>query len=208
MWSLIFVLLNTFKTISKAAEALYKDTGSKFYAFAFPVSDEEDVKERLADLRKKHHDARHHCYAYVLGADKSNYRYNDDGEPGNSAGPPIHGQIVAFDLTNVLVVVVRYFGGTKLGVGGLISAYKTSAKEALKQARIITQVLKLIYEMEYEYDQTGAVKRLLEQHDSEILKEAFGASCLVRFNIPLSSDKSLLSQLELMNLVPKYIKTT
>src|SRR5690606_7725476 len=120
-----------YRTIAQPAEGLYKEKGSKFIALAYPVYTEEEIKDRLAELRKKYYDARHHCYAYMLGADKSRYRANDDGEPNHSAGDPILGQIRSADLSNVLVVVVRYFGGTKLGVSGLITAYKTATADAL-----------------------------------------------------------------------------
>ena len=118
---------DSFLTISGKSEGLYKDRGSKFLSFSFPVSSEEEINQRLDEVRKKYHDARHHCYAWMLQPDQSKSRANDDGEPNHSAGDPILGQIKSFELTNTLVVVIRYFGGTKLGVGGLINAYKTAA---------------------------------------------------------------------------------
>jgi uncharacterized YigZ family protein len=128
---------STIKTILKAGEAIYKEKRSKFLAFAYPVENEAEIKEKIAFLKKKYHDARHHCYAYILGADKSVYRMNDDGEPSGTAGRPIHGQLLSKDITNVLVVVVRYFGGVKLGTGGLRAAYKLAAKEVLEKLQII-----------------------------------------------------------------------
>jgi uncharacterized YigZ family protein len=128
---------NTFNTITAPAKAIFKEKRSKFHAFAYPVENEAEIKEKIAFLKKKYHDARHHCYAYILGADKSAYRMNDDGEPSGTAGRPIHGQILSKDLTNVLVVVVRYFGGVKLGTGGLRVAYKLAAKEVLENALIV-----------------------------------------------------------------------
>ena len=126
-----------FKTISAPAEAIIKEKRSKFLAFAYPVEKEADIKEIIAILKKKYHDASHHCYAYILGTDKSIFRMNDDGEPSGTAGHPIRGQLLSKGLTNVLVVVVRYFGGVKLGTGGLRAAYKLSAKEVLENAVII-----------------------------------------------------------------------
>jgi len=127
----------TIKTLSAPAEAIFKEKRSKFLAFAYPVENETEIKEKIALLKKKYHDARHHCYAYILGADKSTYRMNDDGEPSGTAGRPIHGQLLSKEVTNVLIVVVRYFGGVKLGTGGLRVAYKLAAKEVLENAQII-----------------------------------------------------------------------
>jgi len=127
----------TFRTISAPAEAIYKEKRSKFLAFAYPVINEAEIKEKIAFLKKKYHDARHHCYAYILGADKAIYRMNDDGEPSGTAGRPIHGQLLSKDVTNVLVVVVRYFGGVKLGIGGLRVAYKIATKEVMEKAEIV-----------------------------------------------------------------------
>ena len=127
----------TIKTISAPAEAIFKEKRSKFLSFAYPVENEAEIKEKIAFLKKKFHDARHHCYAYILGADKTAYRMNDDGEPSGTAGRPIHGQLLSKEVTNVLVVVVRYFGGVKLGTGGLRVAYKMAAKEVLENAIIV-----------------------------------------------------------------------
>jgi uncharacterized YigZ family protein len=131
----------TFKTISAPAEAIFKEKRSKFLSFAFPVENEAEIKEKIAFLKKKYHDARHHCYAYILGTDKSSYRVNDDGEPSGTAGRPIHGQLLSKEVTNVLIVVVRYFGGVKLGTGGLRVAYKMAAKEVMENAIIITKTV-------------------------------------------------------------------
>ena len=129
----------TFNTISAPAEAVFKEKRSKFLAFAFPVENEAEIKEKITFLKKKYHDARHHCYAYILGAEKLVYRMNDDGEPPGTAGRPIHGQLLSKDVTNVVVVVVRYFGGIKLGTGGLRVAYKMAAKEVLENATIVVK---------------------------------------------------------------------
>jgi uncharacterized YigZ family protein len=128
---------STIKTIFEPAEAIFKEKRSKFLAFAYPVENEAEIKEKIAFLKKKYHDARHHCYAYILGADKSSYRMNDDGEPSGTAGRPIHGQLLSKEVTNVLIVVVRYFGGVKLGTGGLRIAYKLAAKEVMEKVQIV-----------------------------------------------------------------------
>jgi len=128
------------KTISLPSEAIYKEKRSKFLAFAYPVENETEIKEKIAFLKKKYHDARHHCYAYILGAEKAIYRMNDDGEPSGTAGRPIHGQLLSKDVTNVLVVVVRYFGGVKLGTSGLRIAYKMATKEVLEKSTIIEKM--------------------------------------------------------------------
>jgi uncharacterized YigZ family protein len=147
----------SFLSLAAPAKGLYKEKGSRFYAFAYPVNSEEEVKQKLEELRREYFNARHHCFAYLLGANKLKYRAFDDGEPNHSAGDPILGQIRSKNLTNVLLVVVRYFGGTKLGVGGLISAYKTAAEEALMNAFIIEcEVMKPV-EIIYDYTATPEV---------------------------------------------------
>src|SRR5690554_4830238 len=145
---------DTYKTLTKPSnEVLFKDKNSKFFGYAFPVLNEDQVKEHLENLKKQHHSARHWCYAYQLGTDENNlqFRANDDGEPNNSAGMPIYGQIQSFEVTNILVVVVRYFGGVKLGVGGLVTAYKTAAQMALEQADIIEKTIDIHFLIHFDY---------------------------------------------------------
>ena len=153
--------MTSYWTITQSSDGFFKDRGSKFHSYAFPVESEEEVKMALEALRKEYYDARHHCYAYVLGMEQQQTRANDDGEPGHSAGDPILGQIRSFGPTNVLVVVIRYFGGTKLGVGGLIQAYKTAAEDALQ--KVIKQEIYPVvrFELNYAYDETTAAERLL-----------------------------------------------
>ena len=144
---------DVYKTIeAPSKETLFKEKGSKFFGYAFPVASEDAVKETLEILRKKHHTARHFCYAYQLGIEKIRFRANDDGEPNNSAGMPIYGQIQAFEVTNILIVSVRYFGGTKLGVGGLMSAYKLSAQMALEASDILEKTINITYTLTFNYD--------------------------------------------------------
>lgn len=169
----------TFYTISSETQGFYKEKGSKFFAHAFPVNSEAQIRERLDQLRKMYHDARHHCYAYKLGLHQPIIRANDDGEPNHSAGDPILGQIRAFDLTDTLVVVVRYFGGTKLGVGGLVHAYKTAAEDALIKIQKIEVFEKLQFEIVYSYEQTPTVERLIQQFELHDLDRKFEAQCVL-----------------------------
>ncbi|WP_242922753.1 IMPACT family protein [Pontibacter liquoris] len=168
---------DTYHTIAAPTEGLYKEKGSKFIALAYPVYSEEEVKQQLAALRRQYYDARHHCYAYTLGADKSRYRANDDGEPNHSAGDPILGQIRSAELSNVLVVVVRYFGGVKLGVSGLINAYKTAAADALSQATIVEKYETVQLQVHFQYAQMNEVMRLVKEYELEIKQQQFALDC-------------------------------
>ncbi|MFD2530800.1 MULTISPECIES: IMPACT family protein [Polaribacter] len=169
---------DVYKTIEKpSVETLFKEKGSKFFGYTFPVTSEDDVKERLEELRKKHHTARHFCYAYQLGIEKIKFRANDDGEPNNSAGMPIYGQIQSFEVTNILVVSVRYFGGTKLGVGGLISAYKTSAQMALEASDILEKTINIFYKLTFNYDLMNAVQRVVKEKNIEIVHQKLEMNC-------------------------------
>ena len=180
---------NTYFTINKSAEAIYKDKGSKFLAFAFPVENEQQIKVYLQQLKKEHHSANHHCYAYRLGADKLNYRASDDGEPSNTAGKPILGQIQSNDLTNLLIVVVRYFGGTLLGVGGLINAYKNAAAEVLKVSEIVEKHILFHYTIQFNFEQMNDVMRILKQYDTKITQQNFDNACAITFSVrKLNSD--------------------
>ncbi len=171
-------LKDTYKTLSQPSqETLFKEKNSKFYGYAYPVSHEEEIKEIIEILKKQHHSARHWCYAYQLGTDNISYRANDDGEPNNSAGMPIYGQIQSFEVTNVLVVVVRYFGGVKLGVGGLISAYKTSAQMALEASEIITKTINVHFLLSFDYKNMNKVMRIIKEKNLEIITQKMELSC-------------------------------
>jgi uncharacterized YigZ family protein len=174
---------DTYKTIEKPSEGIFRDRASKFIALAFPASSESDVKSILADLRKKYWDSNHHCYAYQLGLDKSAWRVNDDGEPSGTAGRPIFGQIQSKDLTNVLIVVVRYFGGTKLGVSGLINAYKTVAREALDNAVIIERTINDVYEVKFGYEHMNDVMKILKDENLPQGSHKFEESCSLIFKV-------------------------
>ncbi len=171
-------LKDTYKTITKpSTEALFKDRGSKFYGYAFPVNNEEEIKTCLEKLKKQHYNARHWCFAWQLGKGYEHYRVNDDGEPSNSAGMPIYGQIQAFDLTNVLVVVVRYFGGTKLGVGVLIQAYKTGAKLTLEQASIEERTIDEEFILQFNYPEMNTVMRIIKDETIKIIHQKLELDC-------------------------------
>ncbi|MDP2067742.1 MAG: YigZ family protein [Lutibacter sp.] len=169
---------DTYKTIETAqGDALFKEKGSKFIGYVFPIENEDEVKIHLLELKKKHHAARHWCYAWQMGVADKSYRVNDDGEPNNSAGNPIYGQILSKDLTYVLVVVVRYFGGTKLGVGGLINAYKTTAKLILDEAVIVEKTVNISFQLTFEYVDIDKVMRIIKENDLEILEQKMNLDC-------------------------------
>lgn len=169
---------DTYKTLaSPSEEVLYKEKNSKFFGLAFPVNSEDEVKAVLEEVKKKHHSARHWCYAYQLGTDKIYYRANDDGEPNNSAGMPIYGQIQSFEVTNVLVVVVRYFGGVKLGVGGLISAYKTAAQMALEASEIVERTIDVHYTLKFGYQHMNKVMRIIKEKNLDIVSQKMEMDC-------------------------------
>ena len=199
---------DTYKTIENISEGLFKDRGSKFIAHAIPVNNESQVKEHLSALRKKYHDARHHCYAYQLGFDNSSYRINDDGEPSGTAGKPIFGQILSHDLTNILIVVVRYFGGTKLCVGGLINAYKTSAKDALNNAKIIEKTINEVYEIIYDYPVMNAVKKIIKEENITQVSQKFDLNCKIKFLIRKNNSSRIYEKfMKIKGLKINYLHT-
>lgn len=189
----------SYTTIQSSTEGLYKEKGSKFIGFAYPVASEEEIKGKLNELKKKYFDASHHCFAFVLGADKSRYRAFDDGEPNHSAGDPILGQIKAKNLTHVLVVVVRYFGGTKLGVGGLISAYKEAAEEVLNKATLIQCEVMEKVKLKYEYSSTPEIMRLVKDFDLRILSQDFKDKCELIGEVRLQQGESFIEKVKLLN---------
>ena len=169
---------DTYKTIaSPSEEILFKEKNSKFFGYAFPITSEDEVKILIEPLRKKHFNAVHFCYAYQMGASKIHFRANDDGEPSNSAGMPIYGQIQSYELTNILVVIVRFFGGTKLGVGGLISAYKTAAQMAIEAATIIEKTIDVHYLISFDYKNMNKVMRVIKEKNLEIITQKMELSC-------------------------------
>ncbi|MBN3035677.1 MAG: YigZ family protein [Bacteroidales bacterium] len=170
---------DTYITISGRSEGTYRDRGSRFIGIAVPVSSGEEVKERLEAIKKQYHDATHHCYAYRLGPMGMVFRYHDDGEPSGTAGRPIYGQICALGLTNIMVVVVRYFGGIKLGTGGLIRAYKTAARETLAQVQSVTKTVQDVYRVFFDYSKTGDVNRIIRELSAQQLDQKFNHRCVL-----------------------------
>jgi uncharacterized YigZ family protein len=188
---------DTYKTIATASEeVLYKEKNSKFFGYAFPVTTEEEIKEILERLRKEHFSARHWCYAYQIGTEKIQYRANDDGEPNNSAGMPIYGQIQSFEVTNVLVVVVRYFGGVKLGVGGLISAYKIAAQMALENSEIVERTIDKHFIISFGYANMNKVMRIIKEKNLQIVSQNMEMDCEIEIATRKKNVQNLLDTFE------------
>lgn len=190
---------DTYKTITKpSTEVLFKEKNSKFFGYAFPITSEDDVKIHLENLKKQHHSARHWCYAYQIGILEKHYQFrvNDDGEPNNSAGMPIYGQIQSFEVTNILIVVVRYFGGVKLGVGGLITAYKTTAQMALELSRIVTKTINQEIELSFEYKDMNKVMRVIKEKNLKIARQTLELTCTIVISVRLKNIKNVLQAFE------------
>jgi len=181
---------DTYLTIAGKSQGFFREKGSKFLAFAYPVSNLQEFKARLEAIKKQYHDARHHCYAYILGSQGLKSRANDDGEPRHSAGDPILGQIKSRQLTNTMVVVVRYFGGTKLGVPGLVNAYKTAAQEALTNNQIIEKVVQEVIEVQINYEHLNQLMWLINQYSLTIIRQRFESTVLIELGVR----KSLMEQ--------------
>jgi uncharacterized YigZ family protein len=182
-------------TISHNSEGIYKEKGSRFLSFAFPITSESEVKEHIKELKKKFYDARHHVYAFRLGADLKTYRCSDDGEPSNSSGPPVLGQIQSHGLTNVLIVVVRYFGGTKLGVSGLIHAYRLAAADAIANNSIIEKFEQDVFVIEFGYALMNEVMKVLKEDNPEQTNQIFGNSCSIKLAIRKRDGQQLRQKL-------------
>lgn len=189
---------DSYLTISKTSEGLYKEKGSKFIGLAFPVKSEEAVKDKLEEAKKTYYDARHHCYAYMLKPDASQYRANDDGEPNHSAGDPILGQIKSRELTNTLVIVVRYFGGTKLGVSGLINAYKTAASEALDTNKVVEKLITKTLRLYFPYEEMNEAMKLISDFEMEITNQTFEMECEIEAEILISKTEEFESKVTLL----------
>ena len=174
---------DTYKTIAAPAEGIYKEKGSKFLAFAYPVRTQEEIKAHLERLRKEYFDARHHCYAYILGPRKDAFRANDDGEPSGTGGRPIHGQLLSADLTDTLIVVVRYFGGILLGASGLANAYKAAARDAIDHATIVEKTIDCRYRLSFKYEAMNDVMRILKDFDLKPLNQQFDLDCTLEVSV-------------------------
>lgn len=177
---------DTYKTILTPSEGLFKDKGSKFIAFAFPVNSEDEIREIIQTIKKEHHSARHHCYAWRLGYNKALFRANDDGEPSSTAGKPILGQIQSFDLTNIMIVVVRYFGGTLLGVSGLINAYRNAASDAINQALIVEKLVEQQLIVEFDYGVMNEVMKIFKDEKLPQINPQFDLKCQITSHIRMS----------------------
>ncbi|MFD0797698.1 IMPACT family protein [Maribacter chungangensis] len=195
-------IIDTYKTISKTvSEILLKERKSKFYGYAFPIQNESDVKPLLDNLRALYPTANHVCYAWQLGVEHVSYRANDDGEPNNSAGMPIYGQIQSFGITNVLVAVVRFFGGTKLGVGGLISAYKNTAQLTLENARIVKKILKERATLSFEYSEMDTVMRFIKKNRLELVSQNLQMKCEITIAVRKKEVEKILKELKSLHKI-------
>jgi uncharacterized YigZ family protein len=186
---------DTYFTLKGNSEGFYKEKGSKFLAFAYVIQNEENVKERISELKKKYYDARHFCYAYILGFNGEKYRANDDGEPGHSAGDPILGQIRSNELTNTLIVVVRYFGGTKLGVPGLINAYRSATTDAIENNLKLEKLIFSELHIQFEYEQLNNVMTLVKDYDLKIILQKMEISCEMTLGVRLSLEQQVKARL-------------
>lgn len=187
-------ITDSYRSISELSTGIYKDNGSKFLSFAYPVESESDIKSILSDIKKEYHDARHHCYAYRLGYRGDVWRANDDGEPSSSAGKPIFGQILSNDLSDILIIVVRYFGGIKLGIPGLIRAYKASSADAIQNAVIIEKIAGKRYKLRYNYIRMNSVMKLLKDLDLPQCSQDFEMDCSIEVKVRLSIEKRFLKE--------------
>lgn len=187
---------DSYKTIARAAETTYRQLSSKFYTYAYPVETEEQIKEHLDTLRKRWYDATHHCYAWRLGPHGEQFRANDDGEPSSTAGKPILGQLLSQEITNCLVVVVRYFGGTKLGVPGLIAAYKESTAQVLAECEIVEKTVDVVVKVEFSYVAMNDVMRVVKDMQPRIVEQIFDNLCTMTLSIRESESEQLIGRLE------------
>lgn len=187
--------MDTYLTLAKTSEGLYKEKGSKFLAFAIPVSDVEEIKEILKEKRKEYHDARHVCFAYVMGEKGEETRANDDGEPSGTAGKPMLGTLVSKGVTNVLLVVVRYFGGTKLGTSGLINAYREACLDALEQNEVVEKIVESRCDIQFEYPFLNDVMRIVKEENATIVSQNFDNDCTMRISIRKRDEEKLRSRL-------------
>jgi uncharacterized YigZ family protein len=190
------VAADSYKTIARAAETTYRQLSSKFYTYAYPVETEAEIKEHLDALRKRWYDATHHCYAWRLGPHGEQFRANDDGEPSSTAGKPILGQLLSQEITNCLVVVVRYFGGTKLGVPGLIAAYKESTAQVLAECEIVERTVDVVVKVEFSYVAMNDIMRVVKDMQPRILEQLFDNLCTMTLSIRESDSEQLLGRLE------------
>lgn len=206
--NLIMLFEDTYKTIVSRSEGVFKDKGSRFISFAIPVQTEEQVKAEIETLKREYFDARHHCYAYILGFNKDAFRMNDDGEPSGTAGKPIHGQLLVHDLTNTLIVVIRYFGGIKLGVRGLINAYKFAAQEALINNTIETRIVSEVYQVKFAYEDMNDIMRIMKEEDLDQINHNFHLTCTLDFAVRKSRADNVIKRFKDLRKVEVNYLTT
>ena len=199
---------DSYSTIKSSSQGIYKEKGSWFIAFAFPVTYQDEIKPIIDKTRKEHHEARHHCYAYMIGHERLIWRVNDDGEPSGTAGRPILGQINSSGLTNILIVVSRYFGGTLLGVSGLINAYRSAAASSIDNAEIIVRTLQDFYEITYPYISMNDVMKTLKEEDTGQSDQIFDLECRIKVNFRVSAREKILNRLSRIDgLKYRYLET-
>lgn len=196
----------SYLTIQAPTEGIYREKGSRFLAFGYPVRDEEEIKTHIERLKKQYHDARHHCFAWILGPEKARYRAFDDGEPAHSAGDPILGQLRHYNLTDILVVVVRYFGGIKLGVGNLAGAYRSAVHDALAQATVVEREVKEEFSLEFPYLSTSEVMKLVKAFDLEIVEQHFHEECQMKVRIGLGNREAFLKRISLLQALKVEVR--
>lgn len=197
-----------YKTIKSSSRGIYKEKGSRFVSYAFPVSEQKEIKPIIDKIRKENHEARHHCFAYMIGFERTNYRVSDDGEPSGTAGKPILGQINSFGLTNILIVVSRYFGGTLLGVSGLINAYRSAAASSISSAELTEKSLLDYYEIIYPYASMNDVMKILKEEHIGQSEQIFDLDCRIRINFRVSHREKIINRLShVEGLKSTYIET-
>jgi uncharacterized YigZ family protein len=197
-----------YKTIASTSQGIYKEKGSRFVSIAIPISDQEEIKPIIDKIKKEHHEARHHCYAYMIGHERNIWRVNDDGEPSGTAGRPILGQINSFGLTNIIIVVSRYFGGTLLGVSGLLNAYRSAAESALKNAELTEKTVNEYFEITYPYISMNDVMSILKEENIGQSEQSFDIECRIILNFRVSVKEKVLNRLARIDgLNYRYIET-
>ncbi len=199
---------DNYKTIKSSSQGLYKEKGSRFLAFAFPVTSVGEIRSLIDGIRKEYHDARHHCYAYMIGTGRDNWRVNDDGEPSGTAGRPILGQINSYGLTNVLIVVSRYFGGTLLGVSGLITAYKTAAADAIENSEIVDRTLHEYYLLQFPFSSLNDIMKIVKEETAGLSDQKFELECSLIVDFRISEKERILKRLARVEGVEyKFLET-
>ena len=199
---------DTYRTIKSAAEGLYKEKGSRFVSIAIPIADQKEIKPIIDSIKKEHHEARHHCYAYMIGHERTIWRVNDDGEPSGTAGRPILGQINSTGLTNIIIIVSRYFGGTLLGVSGLINAYRSAAASAIANGEVVERTVQDYFEIKFPYSSMNVAMKILKEENLGQSEQSFELECSILLNFRQSVREKVLNRLSRVDgLKYRYIET-